>query len=118
MVKYIQHWVQKNGYTNRSRIFVEPKASGKSIVQTLVRETGLNVKEDKPPTKDKVARVSDISASLESGRVSLLNGDWNRKFLEQLVKFPAAKHDDMVDCLVMAVNKEIWTGGGKVLYFS
>ena len=118
LVKFIPQWVKKNGYTNRSRIYVEPKASGKSIVQTLVRETGLNVKEDKPPTKDKVARVSDVSASLESGRVSLLNGEWNHKFLEQLVKFPAAKHDDMVDCLVMAVNKEIWTGGGKVLYFS
>ena len=118
LVKFIQQWVQKNGYTNRSRIYVEPKASGKSIVQTLVRETGLNVKEDKPPTKDKVARVSDVSASLESGRVSLLNGDWNDEFLDQLVKFPAAKHDDMVDCLVMAVNKEIWSGGSKVLYFS
>ena len=118
LVKFIQQWVAKNGYTNRSRIFVEPKASGKSIVQTLVRETGLNVKEDKPPTKDKVARVSDVSASLESGRVSLLNGDWNDEFLDQLTKFPAAKHDDMVDCLVMAVNKEIWSGGGKVLYFS
>ena len=118
LVKFIQQWVQKNGYTNRSRIYVEPKASGKSIVQTLVRETGLNVKEDKPPTKDKVARVSDVSASLESGRVSILNGDWNDEFLDQLAKFPAAKHDDMVDCLVMAVNKEIWSGGGKVLYFS
>ena len=118
LVKFIQQWVAKNGYTNRSRIYVEPKASGKSIVQTLVRETGLNVKEDKPPTKDKVARVSDVSASLESGRVSLLNGDWNDEFLDQLTKFPAAKHDDMVDCLVMAVNKEIWSGGGKVLYFS
>ena len=118
LVKFIQQWVQKNGYTNRSRIYVEPKASGKSIVQTLVRETGLNVKEDKPPTKDKVARVSDVSASLESGRVSLLNGDWNDEFLDQLSKFPAAKHDDMVDCLVMAVNKEIWSGGSKVLYFS
>ena len=118
LVKFIQQWVAKNGYTNRSRIYVEPKASGKSIVQTLVRETGLNVKEDKPPTKDKVARVSDVSASLESGRVSLLNGDWNDEFLDQLAKFPAAKHDDMVDCLVMAVNKEIWSGGGKVLYFS
>ena len=75
LVKFIPEWVQKNGYTNKSRIYVEPKASGKSIVQTLVRETGLNVKEDKPPTKDKVARVSDISASLESGRVSLLNGE-------------------------------------------
>ena len=118
LVKFIQQWVQKNGYTNRSRIYVEPKASGKSIVQTLVRETGLNVKEDKPPTKDKVARVSDVSASLESGRVSILNGDWNDEFLDQLAKFPAAKHDDMVDCLVMAVNKEIWSGGSKILYFS
>ena len=118
LVKFIQQWVQKNGYTNKSRIYVEPKASGKSIVQTLVRETGLNVKEDKPPTKDKVARVSDVSASLESGRVSILNGDWNDEFLDQLAKFPAAKHDDMVDCLVMAVNKEIWSNGSKILYFS
>jgi len=119
LVKFIPDWVQKNGYTNKSRIYVEPKASGKSIVQTLVRETGLNVKEDKPPTKDKVARVSDISASLESGRVSLLNGKWNEEFLDQLTKFPAAKHDDMVDCLVMAVNKEIWgSRTGKVVYFS
>ena len=118
LVKFIPQWVQKNGYTNKSRIYVEPKASGKSIVQTLIRETGLNVKEDKPPTKDKVARVADISASLESGRVSLLNGDWNREFLEQLTKFPSAKHDDMVDCLVMAINKEIWSGSSKIVFFN
>ena len=118
LVKFIPQWVTKNGYTNKSRIFVEPKASGKSIVQTLIRETGLNVREDKPPTKDKVARVADISATLESGRVGLLQGGWNNEFLDQLTKFPSAKHDDMVDCLVMAVNKEIWTGKGKVVYFS
>ena len=119
LVKFIPEWVQKNGYTNKSRIYVEPKASGKSIVQTLVRETGLNVKEDTPPTKDKVARVSDVSASLESGRVSLLSGKWNEEFLEQLSKFPSAKHDDMVDCLVMAVNKEIWSNkNGKIVYFN
>jgi len=119
LVRFIPEWVQKNGYTNKSRIYVEPKASGKSIVQTLVRETGLNIKEDKPPTKDKVARVSDISASLESGRVSLLHGRWNEEFLDQLSKFPSAKHDDMVDCLVMAVNKEIWGNGkGKIVYFN
>jgi len=57
LIKFIQQWVVKNGYTNRSRIYVEPKASGKSIVQTLKKETGLNVREDKPPSKDKVARV-------------------------------------------------------------
>ena len=116
LVKFIPQWVVKNGYTNSSRIYVEPKASGKSIVQTLKKETGLNVREDKPPSKDKVARVSDISASLESGRVSLLKGKWNEEFLNQLVRFPAAKHDDMVDCLVMAINKNMWNKA-TVLYF-
>tara|TARA_R110000782_G_scaffold60186_2_gene124466 strand:- start:34 stop:837 length:804 start_codon:yes stop_codon:yes gene_type:complete len=116
LIKFIQQWVVKNGYSNRSRVYVEPKASGKSIVQTLKKETGLNVREDKPPSKDKVARVQDISASLESGRVSLVKGKWNEEFLNQLVRFPAAKHDDMVDCLVMAVNKNMWNHS-KVLYF-
>ena len=117
LVKFIPQWVTKNGYSNRSRIYVEPKASGKSIVQTLQKETGLNVREDKPPSKDKVARVQDISASLESGRVSLLRGKWNEEFLQQLVKFPSAKHDDMVDCLVMAINKNMWNHS-KIVYFS
>ena len=86
-------------------------------MQTLKKETGLNVREDKPPSKDKVARVQDISASSETGRVSLLKGDWNEEFLQQLVKFPSAKHDDMVDCLVMAINKHMWNNS-KILYFS
>jgi len=116
LIKFIPQWVVKNGYSNSSRIYVEPKASGKSIVQTLKRDTGLNVREDKPPSKDKVARVSDISASLESGRVSLVRGKWNEEFINQLVRFPAGKHDDMVDCLVMAVNKNMWNHS-KILYF-
>ena len=115
LIKHIGRFVHKNGYTSRSKIYVEPKASGKSIVQTLIRETGLNVKEDKPPTKDKVARVQDISASIESGRVSLLKGAWNEEFLLQCQQFPAAKHDDMVDCLVMALNKHF--NASKVVYF-
>ena len=116
LIKFIPQWVVKNGYSSSSRIYVEPKASGKSIVQTLKRDTGLNVREDKPPSKDKVARVSDISASLESGRVSLVRGKWNEEFINQLVRFPAGKHDDMVDCLVMAVNKNMWNNS-KILYF-
>ena len=116
LIKFIPQWVVKNGYSSSSRIYVEPKASGKSIVQTLKRDTGLNVREDKPPSKDKVARVSDISASLESGRVSLVRGKWNEEFINQLVRFPSGKHDDMVDCLVMAVNKNMWNNS-KVVYF-
>ncbi len=115
LIKHIKKFVHKNGYTSQSKIFVEPKASGKSIVQTLIRETGLNIKEDKPPTKDKVARVQDISATIETGRVSLMKGHWNEEFLLQCQSFPAAKHDDMVDCLVMALNRHF--SGQKVVFF-
>ena len=115
LVKHIVKFVEKNGYTTQSKIFVEPKASGKSIVQTLMRETGLNVREDKPPTKDKVARVQDISPTLETGRVTLLKGAWNEEFLMQCQQFPAARHDDMVDCLVMTVNQHF--KGKKVVFF-
>ena len=115
LVKHIPAFCERNGYSSRSMVYVEPKASGKSIVQTLKRETGLNVKEDKPPSKDKVARVADISAILESGRVSLLKGKWNEEFLTQCGQFPAAAHDDMVDCLVMAVNKGLKKS--KVVFF-
>ena len=105
LVKKIQEFVHANGYTNRSRIHIEPKASGKSIVQQLKRNTGLNVIEDKPPTQDKVSRVNSISPIIEAGRVKLLNGRYIDSFLNECAAFPNATHDDQVDTLVMAVDK-------------
>lgn len=106
LLKYIQKFVNDNGYTNKSRIYVEPKASGKSIVQTLKRETGLNVMESKPPDRDKVARVQDVLPAIEAGRVHLIRGRWNEAFINQCVMFPNASHDDEVDCLVMALQQK------------
>ena len=70
LIKYIHAFCEKNGYSRSSKIYVEPKASGKSIVQTLRRNTRLNIIESKPPSKDKVARVSDIVSIIESRRVN------------------------------------------------
>ena len=105
LIKEIESFAMMNGYTNRSRIYVEPKASGKSIVQMLKRSTGLNVMEDKPPVQDKVSRASSVSAFVESGRVSLLDGRYIDSFLNELKGFPNANHDDQVDVLVMAIDK-------------
>lgn len=104
LCNYIKGFALRNGLTRASRIFVEPKASGKSIVQALSRETELNVVEDINPTKDKVARVQDVSAIIEAGKVYLLTGAWNNPFLNECAAFPNAKHDDMVDTLVMALS--------------
>ncbi len=105
LLKYIVTFCQKNGYSSSSRIYIEPKASGKSLVQALKRETTLNVLEDKSPVTDKIARVQNISAIVEAGRVELLQGAWNEDFLKEVCHFPNAKHDDRVDCLVMALQK-------------
>ena len=105
LIKEIESFAIMNGYTNKSRIYVEPKASGKSIVQMLKRSTGLNVMEDKPPVQDKVSRASSVSAFVESGRVSLLDGRYIDSFLNELKGFPNANHDDQVDVLIMAIDK-------------
>ncbi len=105
LIKEIQKFASVNGYTNRSRIYVEPKASGKSIVQMLKRSTGLNIMEDKPPTQDKVSRANSISAFAESGRINLIDGRYIDGFLNELKAFPNGAHDDQVDVLVMAVDR-------------
>ncbi len=107
LIKEIQHFSSINGYSNSSRIYVEPKASGKSIVQMLRKSTGLNIMEDKPPTQDKVSRVSAISPFIESRRVNLLDGRYINDFLNELKAFPNGSHDDQVDVLVMAIDRNI-----------
>jgi len=105
LVKKIVEFTSANGYTNSSKIFIEPKASGKSIVQQLKRNTGLNVIEDKPPTQDKVSRFNSVSAIIEAGRVNLLDGRYIDSFLDECAAFPNGNHDDQVDVLVMSIDK-------------
>lgn len=93
--------------TAQSRIYVEPKASGKSVVQYLRKQTKLNVIEYTMPEGDKVARTNANQPVMESQRVKLLKGSWNGRFLDALAMFPNAKHDEAVDCLNMAIEQEL-----------
>jgi predicted phage terminase large subunit-like protein len=107
LLKFIPDFVHQNGYTAQSRIYIEPKANGLSASQMLKRTTGLNVIIDKSPTTDKVARVNGVSPFIEAGRVNLLDGGtWVESFVHQCTTFPNAKHDDEVDCLTMAIDKQ------------
>ena len=101
LVEVIQDMAHPKGW-----VYVEPKASGKSIVQFLKRNTKLYIKEDTPPTQDKVTRLNAVLPFIESGRVKLLkNALYLDSFLTEVTTFPASTHDDQVDVLVMAVSK-------------
>jgi len=106
LIPYIISFANENGYTTRSRIVIEPKASGLSVIQTLKKETGLNVIADKPPKDSKITRVNAVSAIIEAGRVLLPEaGGWADGFISECTVFPNGAHDDQVDCLVGAINQ-------------
>lgn len=104
---WIPEWVNQYHYSDQSRIYVEPKASGKSTVQQVKQTTKLNIFEDEAPDKDKVTRANAASPKCEAGRVVLIRGPWNDSFLNQIAAFPNGAHDDEVDNLSAIVNREL-----------
>lgn len=101
---FIKDYVYRLKYSKNSKIKVEPKSSGKSIVSQLRATTQLNVMELKAPVDDKLTRVKSCQPICESRRVSLIEGAYVDKFLDQLCTFPNASHDDMVDAFIHAVE--------------
>lgn len=104
-------YVHNYKYSTTSKILIEPKASGKSIVQQLRASTSLNVIEAPTPKDDKTTRAHSITPTLEARRVRLIQGPYVNNFLELLGAFPNGSHDEAVDVLVMAVNELLLNGG-------
>ncbi|MDO7874317.1 phage terminase large subunit [Hymenobacter sp. ASUV-10] len=89
--------------TTRSKVYVEGKASGKSVVQQLRASSRFNVVEVSPGRDSKYTRAVAASPFVEGRRVKLQAARWNRGFIDQLTSFPNAAHDDMVDVLLYAI---------------
>ena len=106
-MEFIVTFCNRNGYSRRSVARLEPKASGKSLVQVAKKQTALNIVEGKPPKGDKVARVRQCAGTLEGGRVYLPSGmTWVGSFLDECAAFPNGAHDDRVDCLTGMILSE------------
>jgi predicted phage terminase large subunit-like protein len=92
-----------------SQILVEPKASGKSLVQLLRRETRYNVSELKTNfvRYSKIERARASSPFIEGGRVFLVKDTWNEAFLQQVSTFPNAKHDEHIDVTSYAIERNL-----------
>jgi predicted phage terminase large subunit-like protein len=110
----LPQWLEEQsiraGYTDRSVITVEPKGSGKTVVSLAKTTTKSNIIEYKYPSSAKVninmskeERAHAITSMVEAGKVVIVEGTWNEKFISQVVTFPLAKNDEAVDTLVMAV---------------
>ena len=104
LIRFIPSYVKEHGYTQRSTIRIEPKANGLSVIDQLEETTGLNVTKTPSPKEDKETRLNAASASVEGGRVVLVEGTWNEEFIDEICGFPVKPHDEYVDVLCYAIN--------------
>ena len=117
--KVIKDWGAKYGGVKGDRmkpshkadvIIVEAKGSGQSLLQDL-RLSNIPVVAYNPGKADKVTRAhiaaplleSDVFWVLESTKNVGKPRNWAVPFLDQLEQFPAAEHDEMVDCFTQVV---------------
>lgn len=81
-----------------NQILIEDHASGQSLIQVLQKKTNLPIKAVKAD-RDKIARVNACSGYIEAGKILLPEGEpWVSDYIHTMCTFPAATHDDDVDC--------------------
>ena len=104
LCRFLPSYVRDNGYGEGSSVRIEPKANGISVIDQLYESTDLNVVSTPSPKESKETRLNSASPYVESGRVYLVEGDWNDTFIDEVCGFPAKPHDEFVDLLCYSLD--------------
>lgn len=83
----------------------DPGQAGKAQAQYLIRQLAGFDYHASPESGDKVTRAQPFAAQAEAKNVMILEGDWNRDFLDELAMFPAGKFKDQVDAASRAFDE-------------
>lgn len=96
----------------------DPGQAGKAQSQALMLMlAGFDVTAE-PTTGDKATRAIPLASQCVGGNVSMLLGEWNDDFLDEITTFPNTGHDDQVDAAASAFTH--LTGGttGLLEYYT
>jgi len=90
----------------QTTIYIEPKASGKSLKQLLTK-AGYNAVEISSYLvgENKTGRINLTIPYAEAGRITYIEGAWNHEWIHQLTAFPKADHDEYVDLTGYATER-------------
>ncbi|MBO0947301.1 hypothetical protein [Fibrella forsythiae] len=103
-LKFLPTYVRAQGYTETSTIRIEPKTAGLPTVQSIKRETKLNITYTPSPNDSKLVRLNAVTPKIEVGRVYLISGVWNEAFVTEVCGFPTQPHDEAVDLISYAIE--------------
>lgn len=92
-----------------SRIYVEDRANGRAMLNTLRKRAALI----KPvnPEGGKEVRALAAQPTIDEGNVAVLDTVFDPNMFQEFRDFPFGKHDDDVDAMTQAINQ------GKADYF-
>lgn len=102
-------------WPNARSKYIEDKANGSAIIEMLKDEISGIVPVD--PEGGKEARANAVSPLFEAGNVYLPHPNmcsWVEDLIEELVSFPNAAHDDLVDMTTQALN-QLYTSNSNPL---
>lgn len=95
--------------------YIEDKANGTAVIEMLKDEiSGITPVE---PEGGKEARANAVSPLFEAGNVFLPHPNlhsWSEDVVEELVSFPNAAHDDLVDMTSQALN-QLYTSKSNII---
>jgi predicted phage terminase large subunit-like protein len=87
----------------------DPGSAGKVVASNYVALlAGFDVSVSSE-TGSKLARATPVAAQVEGGNLSIVRGDWNFAFIEELRDFPLGRKDDQVDALSRAFARLVST---------
>lgn len=83
----------------------EPGSGGKESAEATVRNlAGFNIYKDQP-SGDKDTRLEPFAAQAEAGNITLIEGRWNRDYIEEMVAIPNSQFRDQADATAGGFNK-------------
>lgn len=104
-LEYVEEYARTH-LSGMSSIYIEPKATGHSLVQLLRKKPGLypSLIEGKLVQEGKPARAQVAAVKFQAKKIVFVRGGWNDEFKNQLTGFPNASHDEYVDLIGYATD--------------
>jgi predicted phage terminase large subunit-like protein len=98
-----------------TKILIEKKASGHSLLQSMRRETRLPVIEVNVKN-DKFLRATECSPQFECGNVYFPEGaHFLSEMVDELEEFPQVEHDDVTDSITQYLNNNDLRLNGEIV---
>src|SRR6185369_13014740 len=83
----------------------DPGSAGKHAALAFVRLLAGFAVMTEAVSGQKTTRADPFSAQVNAGNVTLIRGEWNRAFVEELRTFPLGMNDDQVDAAADAFTE-------------